>query len=393
MSEKVLEVHRADYPESFLLPDKSTPVTGETKHNCPGYVTFANEFSYFMDYSGQGYGYIHKNEGWRCDINYTLADILTGYAMRPCVLAETPEGLDRLYQAVGFPARQTFYANPDKKEHLNNEEMKDHIKYALCTLEQPVILRPVEGRFFGAVIIGYKEGGDVLVTFGYPPYFAAPDNRKPQIAEIRNWYQNNTTITIVGKRQAVRPVKEVYYEGIVQVRDYLHAGVHGKDAHYYDEWERFLRLSMDDMIREVRRLRYVPGAQMFANELPQGEITDQQIRQRIHAVADPTWCEMAERRYYIMHFFYQAAQYFPEEKEALKEIEDHFAWSNTIMGSKYIKEAGHDPVTAAFENIEVRSRMADCVREFREADAKGLEMVEKLLTRLRMGICGLPSRI
>lgn len=370
----------SSYPEAFLLPDKSTEIPPEIKHNCPGYVPFANEFSYFMDYSGQGYGFINGSDGWRCDVNYTLADIITGHAMRPACLIATRDELHHVYNAAGF-FPQVYYADSEKDEYLNEAEMKEVIKYTLCTLGQPVIL-PVESRFFGSVVVGYKENGNVLVTFGYPPYFAAPDNTHPKIEEIANWYDVNTELTIAGKREKISSARELYHEGMRQVLAYLDAGVRGRDRHYYDEWESFLRLSMEQMIAEVKRTRIVPGGDCGEFE---GETTDENVRKFIDHVADPTWCNMAERRYYIMHFFRQSAQYFPEEKEALKEIEDHFGWSNGIMGDTYVKEVGHDPVNAeAFENPEVRARMADCVRQFREADTKGLEMVEKLLIRLKI---------
>jgi hypothetical protein len=201
------------YPEAYTLPDNSTVVAGETSHNCPGYVTFANEFSYFMDYSGQGYGFIHRNENWRCDINYTLADIITGYAMRPSCLDVTQEELDRLYTVVGYPSRQTFYANPLLGEYMDKSAMKEAIKYTLCTLGQPVLLSPIESRFFGAIVIGYKDNGDTLVTFGYPPYFIAPDNTQPVIEDITDWYQDKTTLIIIGKRQKPLSEKELYLAG------------------------------------------------------------------------------------------------------------------------------------------------------------------------------------
>ena len=51
----------------------------------------------------------------------------------------------------------------------------------------------------------------------------------------------------------------------------------------------------------------------------------------------------------------------------------------------YISEVGHDPVNAeAFEKPEVRARMADCVRRFREADAVGFEMAEALFSRMNI---------
>jgi len=362
------------YPGAFLLPDCSTPIPPETGHNCPGYVTFANEFSYFMDYSGQGYGFIERNKGWRCDINYTLADVITGYAARPCSLDVTPEGLDRLYRAVGFSQRCVYDA-----ASTSQPEMKEIIKHTLCVLGQPVILNPVESRFFGAVVIGYKEGGDVLITFGYPPYFIAPDNIEPQIEESASWYQEKTALTIVGPRENPLPVKELYLLGLRQIRDTLRAGLHGEDRHYYEEWERFLRLkTLEDMLAEARRLGYVPGARMWT----EGRIKEDSLNE----LADPTWCEASERRYYIMHFLHQAAQYFPEEKAALKTVENHFWFTCEIMGNQkkgYISKVGHDPVNMElFSKRSVRRRMARCVRKFRRADAKGLAMIERFMERM-----------
>jgi len=69
------------------------------------------------------------------------------------------------------------------------------------------------------------------------------------------------------------------------------------------------------------------------------------------------------------------------EMEVMKALGDHFVNACEIMGNTgngYGSEIG-DPVNSEiFKNPEVRARMADCVRRFREADAKGLEMAETL---------------
>ena len=352
-------------------------------------MPFANEFSYFLDYSGQGYGFINGGDGhgWRSDVNYTLADILTGHAMRPACLRPTRDELHHPYRVAGFSPR-TYYADPAKGEYKSEAQMKDVIKHALCTLGQPVIL-PVKSRYFGSVVVGYKENGKVLVTFGYPPYHEAPDNTKPQLMEVADWYNDKTELTIVGLRQSTPDVKEMYQEAFRQILAYFRAGIHGKDQHYYEEWESFLRLSIDDMMAEVKRTRRVPGSAMVGGELPPGEITDQQIRKAIHLIADPTWCEMAERRYYLWHFFRQAVQHFPDETGALLALANHFLKSCEIMGDKgYISEVGHSPANEindeAFEKPEVRVRMAEHVSRFREADAQGLAMIETLLTRMKI---------
>ncbi len=112
----------SSYPGEFILPDKSTEIPPGIKHNCPGYVPFANEFSYFMDYSGQGYGFINGSDGWRCDVNYTLADIITGHAMRPACLVPTRDELHRVYDAAGF-SPQVYFADPAKGEYRNEAKM------------------------------------------------------------------------------------------------------------------------------------------------------------------------------------------------------------------------------------------------------------------------------
>jgi hypothetical protein len=86
-----------------------------------------------------------------------------------------------------------------------------------------------------------------------------------------------------------------------------------------------------------------------------------------------------------MHFFRQAKEYFPEVKDELQALCNHFWYASEIMGNQergYGSEVG-DPINSEiFKNPEVRARMADCVRHFREADEKGLEMVEKLFERM-----------
>jgi len=93
------------------------------------------------------------------------------------------------------------------------------------------------------------------------------------------------------------------------------------------------------MLARTRQLGHVPGAQMFTEEFLRED--------SIHVIADPVWCEASERRYYIMHFLHQAARHFPEEKKALKALEDQFWTACDIMGNTkrgYISKIGDNPV-------------------------------------------------
>lgn len=385
------------YPKQFILPDRSAPPAPETRHNCPAFAAdFACEFSYFLEYGGMGYGFVHKDPGWRCDVNYTLANVLSGFAMRPACLPVTTEGLQRLYRAAGFPSRITYRAGriaPDARrpavagEPLSEAEMKDMIKHALCDLGQPVIVDPIESCFAGAAVVGYREDGDTLLAYWYPPYFMAPDNVAPQIVEVNNWYREDTQLSIMGERKNALPVETLYREGLIQIRDALHAGVHGEARMYYDEWENFLRQDLTEMTKEVQKTGIIPGARLFADDYNAASGEDGTLAY-LHLLCDPVWCDIAERRYYLMHFFYQAARYFPVERQAFAALEGHFFYTSEIMGNQehgYISEVGHDPVNAeAFAKPEVRARMADQVRRLREADAEGLKMLEELLVRLKL---------
>lgn len=55
-----------------------------------------------------------------------------------------------------------------------------------------------------------------------------------------------------------------------------------------------------------------------------------------------------------------------------------FLYTNDIMGNRdtgYNSEIGDPAKIEVFENPDVRIRMADCVKRFREADEAGLEKV------------------
>jgi len=378
--ENAKQLNLKTLPEAFILPDKSTAIPPGIKHYGPAYAAFGNEFSHFLDYSGQGYGFIYEGD-WCKDRGYTIADIMTGHAMEPACLF-SPEGMDFLWKTAGFSSHHTFYANPEKDDYMSEPDMKEAIKYALCTLEQPVII-PQESRWWGSIVIGYKDNGNVLVIYYYSPYFMDMENNaQPKIEEITGWYNNKTSLFIAGKREKSLSLIDIYREGFRRIRDCLEVNIRGEKRRYYLEWEAFLRMNTTEMIAEVKRTGIVPGG--TGGGIVNEEINNENAWKIICGFHESTWCDMAERRYYVMNFIRQAKEYFPELKEDLQALEDHFYYTNEIMGGHDVKGYGSeigDPINPElFANSEVRARMADCVRRFSEADANGLEMMEKLTT-------------
>jgi len=382
------EVQRnMSYPESFILPDKSTTIPPEIKHYGPAYVAFGNEFSHLLDYTGQGYGFIYDGD-WCKDRGYTIADILTGHAMEPAPLFFR-ESVQTLWTVAGFNTCRTFYADSAKGNHMSESEMKDAMKYALCTLKQPVII-PQESRWWGSIVVGYKDHGNILVIYHFFPYFMDMENNaQPKTEEIADWYNAKTSILIAGKRVKALSLAEIYRVGFRRIRDCLDLNIHGGKRRYYDEWEAFLRLNKDEMMDEVKRTGIVPGGcDGTENGKINEQITDENVWELICRAHNSTWCDVAERRFYIMNFMRQAKDFFPEIIEDLQAIDNQFWHASVIMGGNdgngYGTEIGDPCKPQIFEKQDVRMRMADCVVRLKEADAKGLEMVEKLLERMKL---------
>ena len=367
----------AGYPDAFTLPDRSTKIPPEIKHYGPAYMNYSNEFSNFLDYSGQGYGFLYDGD-WCKDRNYTIAEVLSGHATQPMILPLTPDEERLPWKTAGFPYCHTFYADPGKPGYMSEPDMKEALKYALCALGQPVII-PYDDFFCGSIVTGYRDGGDVLVTYRFVPYFMDMENNaRPKIEEITGWYKINTSLFIAGKRERALTLGDIYREGTVCIRDALEANIRGDKRHCYDDWEAFLRLDFDGMLAFAKRARSIPGGE-------QVPFDGNDVWKFICGACNNTWCIMAECRYYVMHFFRQAKEYFPEANTELQALDDHYWHTSEIMGNRESGYAGEigDPINAGlFAKQDVRARMADRVRQFREADAKGLELAEALCGRL-----------
>jgi len=368
-------LHQIDFPCEYILPDKSTKIPPGIKHYGPAYVPFANEFSLYLEYTGQGYGLMY-NEDWVTDRSYVIADIISGHAMEPSPLF-SKKNVDYLWKTVGFTSYSTFYADSNNSNYMSEQDMKEMMKHSLFTLNRPVIM-PQDSQWWGSIVIGYKDNGNVLLIYHYLPYFMEmKNNAQPKTEEISNWYNDNTSLAIVGKREKLLTLKDIFEEGLTRIRNCLETNIHGEKRRYYDEWETFLRMSKGEMIAEVRRIGIVPGGEhgSFDEKMK----NDEEVWRFICGAHNSTWCNMAERRFYVANFVRQAKEYFPKLEDSLKALDDHFIYTNRIMGNEYGKEVG-DPVDLEiFSKPDVRERMADCVKRFREADKKGLEMVEKLL--------------
>jgi len=155
------------------------------------------------------------------------------------------------------------------------------------------------------------------------------------------------------------PLADICNEGKQLILERLKQNIHGENRRYYDEWESFLRISKDGMIAHVRHTKLVPGGELYHYN---GDDSDEDIWEFICKSHNNTWCIMAEARFYVMNFFRQMKEFFPELKEKLQALDDHFYYAQDIMGKEYNSEI-EDPIKPdVFEKQDVRNRMADCVK-------------------------------
>ena len=182
----------------------------------------------------------------------------------------------------------------------------------------------------------------------------------------------------MGKRERIVTESEMNKEALRQIQSHFSVNIRGDKQRYYDEWEAFLRLSTDDMIAHVRRTGFAPGGEFWRFS---GEATDENIWKYICGNHANVWCIMAEARYYVMNFFRQAKEYFPQLSVELQELDNQFWVSSTVIG-KYRDEI-NDPVDPeVFKKSDVRVRMADCIVNLRQSDAEGLALVKELLEKM-----------
>ncbi|MCL2665182.1 MAG: hypothetical protein FWE82_06180, partial [Defluviitaleaceae bacterium] len=375
------------FPATFTLPNKSAAIPPEIKHIGPSYVPFANEFNYFLDYTGQSYGYVYEGD-WRKSKDYIFADVISGNALRPVAgLVPTQNEINHIYKAAGFNP-VSYCANKTAANYMSEADMKETVRQTLHELRQPVVL-PTDNNLFGAIVVGYKNDGDTLIVYGFKPYFMDMENNAaPVYIEVSDWYNDKTALTVIGRRGRAVPETEMHAEGLRSMRRYLNENMNGADKNYFYEWEAFLRMNKIEMISHVRRTQSIPGGEHGTLDM---NMDDGAMWKAICAAHGSTWCNMAERRFYVAQFLYKIMGQYPAETQNLMhKLADHYWESSKIMGGDYGgdpkkgygREVG-DPVDPEiFERQDVRERMAICVKIFKEADAKGLEMIEEIMDLL-----------
>lgn len=350
------------YPENFRLTPSHDNLILDIPR-CPTTVQFANEICYYLDYTNQAYGYASPNN-WRCDLVYTLVNVLSGNAFNMAdSLSDTMETREFVLDLLGFD----FFAYT--AESLNEADMKKFIMYYLNVNKRPVVLRYLPECFFGGIVIGYEQNGDVLLSFNYETFNFSP-NLAPQVKKNTGWYKGDTVLYTVGERKSAPKLSDLYLRGLNIIRDTLVTGGKMNNESFYDDWQKILTLTNDDCLAELKRTKKVLGRFDVLNE---EELTAENVLSVLTPVADPLWCEYAEKRYYGAHFIRQAKVHFPDIAESLEQAACCLDKIGPFV-DEYIGKTGHDPVDMQkFGKLSVRKEMSEIVNKFKALETEFIE--------------------
>lgn len=366
--------------ERFLLEQAPQGKSIPPIPRCPATFQLGNAISLYLEYTGQGCGY-EELGGWRCDTAYTLAAVLSGYAYMPGCTRESREDTARTLQAFGLDCRLRF-TTPLRGDFLHYEEMKGAIRRALMEQGRPVMACGLAEQSFGCLIVGYEQGGEVLTGWSYPAFDFSP-GALPVLTCCEQWYRAEASFLLVDECRGVPELCELYrqathqaYRSGVQQNDILLKGL--------EEWARLLRLDHAGCVAEVRRTLRVPGSWEV---LTFDNLTQETIEGALLSMADPLWCDYAERRYYAANFLRQAAAYFPERGDEMRAIAQLYQPIDALM-HEYDGLSGHggqqDAVDAAvFWKPEVRRQLAGLVERCREQEIEIAARMRALLAHWR----------
>ncbi len=266
---------------------------------------------------------------------YALSAALSGDAFRAGVSLPTTHGMSRALEALRFQ-HQVYTTEPTDACYLDEATAREKIVQSIDVEQRPAIVCNLDQACFGGVITGYEQDAKMLVNWGYYP-FDDRDRPEPILTHCTDWYRHATHIVLMGERGTTPELKELYVTGLKGAYDDLWSEGGMKNETFYEEWKRFLRLSREQAMEQVRRTGRVPGTW---GTLPSDAADEGAILAKVKEIIDPLWCDFAERRFFAAHFIRQAKEFAPEGvQQQLESASAAFFRIHDLMYD-YIKAVG-----------------------------------------------------
>lgn len=313
---------------------------------------------------------------------YTILSALTGELFSPAVTLCQPSGISRMLTVMGFEY-EIYTAYKTDSNYLGEAAMKQIAVENLSKNKQPVIVVTGDGDWcFGGTVVGYKNGGDTLVNWGYFP-FDDSQNPQPILTQNEHWYvEDGTVLAVIGKRKTMPDFENVYRAGVKAAVADLSENYRVANKVFYDEWQRVLLQSIDEIISEVKQTHKIPCTW---EALKGDDLTSAEIEKSLLEIVDPLWCDYAERRFYAARFLQQAMTFFPQAKEDLLKAAELFDTIHNLM-YEYIAKVDHMAGTnfineAKFRNPAVRKEMAAIVEQCRLNEQKAIQYLKNAVSK------------
>lgn len=351
------------YPDSYMLPLPDLSAMASSLPRCPATVQLSNEISLYLEITGKGLGYVSP-DNWRCDLAYTLTDALSGNIWS--IVSENQESTSdrrKVLSDLGYEIQEC---------HGNStslEEMKEILKSILYQ-QQPVVIRYLPEHFFGGIVVGYEEQGEVLLGLSFNAFDFTP-GILPVIKKNRDWYQADTLLYTLNNQTGQKDIKELYMAALQRAKASLFENGALQNKKIYRQWKRILSLSREELYKE---LQDSPEAFSRLKHLKPEERRNFSFPEILTPIVDPLWCEYAENRYYAAHFMRQAGKYAEEFTDSshaaeLSELFEETARSldkvNPLAYEYIGKVDGIDPINLEkLSDDSIRKEMGSIVAQW-----------------------------
>jgi hypothetical protein len=351
----------------------------EWQGRTPEDVQFPSCLRACLEYLGEDFGtkaIEARGSTWRLGLGYTYLMGTSGCAFR---LSWKPgwhpdnSAIENMSDDPEAPYRKAFesvgygYEIVRREPGRENEGLfRQRIVESISEMQRPVLAHGVVGPPEDCIVLGYDEGGDVLIGWSFfqnmPPFNAGVEFEPSGHFRKRDWCEDTRSLMLIGAKQPQPSRAEVYRESLAWALEVVRTPSTSGDRHnglaayvaWADELGRDRGFTSRDM--EVLRRRFM-----------------------VHHDAVST---VAEGRWYGAQFLRLAAEAVPgaagdlEGAAACYEAEHHLMWKvwNLTGGPGW-----SDPQVHRLTDREVRREIIPLIHKSRDRDAEASDHIEKAL--------------
>jgi hypothetical protein len=346
---------------------------------CPECFPFPACLRSSLEFMGEDYGFKPVDghgSTWRLDNAYTYIMGVTGMAFKMTwkdgwylgnpgldhLTDDLNEPYGRAFEAVGYGYELLYKENTAACE----AEFRKCITESIRDRRRPVIARGVVGPPEECMILGFDEGGDVLLGWSY--FQTAPEfNQNVEFEPSgyfrkRGWFADTASLVIIGDKVEGPPREDVYRKALAWAikiaRTHRIRGSFSSGHAAYDAWAEALTRDGD---------------------LPADDMDALRVNYHVHEDAVGT---TAEGRWYAAQFLKQIAGDMPSLADPLLRAARYYEAEQDLMWKIWSFTGGPartDEGALSLADPAVRRKMVPIISEARKIDEKAVTEIEKAL--------------